>query len=308
MILRRAMDRAIKETRREAVKILKRFAYQEGLTMAEAKVWLSQPADGSVTREMMILAKSAGMEELLDDINRKAYAFRYSREDALLTLLETIRTKTATMIQHDLAPTVESTITEAYGRATFEVSKAVNVGFNFSKMPEKRVKDILNHDLSRFRTEKYADSIIKPLKQVLITGIIRGESLAKMGNELSSLTGITTWKSRAIARTALTETAKTTEMRVMKDLGINRYIYRATLDERTCPICGRLDGTTHRRDDQETGKNAPPMHMNCRCCVTVAPSEDVAQNLKRIARDANGKNVFIPYNMTYEQWKRRFLQ
>ena len=307
LILRHAMERAIKETRREATKILQRFAYQEGMTPDEARTWLSTASDGAVTREMLALAKATGRDDLVDSINRRAYAFRYSREDALLTLLQIIRTKTATMIQHDLAPTIESTVSEAYGRATFEVSKAVNIGFGFSKVPEKRVRDILKSELSFVKASGYADGIIKPLKQVLITGIIRGQSTKRMGNELRELTGIAKWKSRAIARTALTEVSRESEMRVMKDLGVKRYRYRATLDERTCPVCGKLDGTTHNLDDEQAGKNSPPMHMNCRCTVSVVVSEDVRRNCLRIARDREGKNIRVPATMTYEEWKKAYV-
>lgn len=306
-ILRKALNRAVMQAKADISSLLRTYAYKEGMSTAEARIWLSIPADQRTTSDLIRMAREMGREDLVDDISRKAYAFRYSRQESLLAVLELAKTKTASLLAKRLAPTIESTIMEAHGRAVFEFSKSVNVGFNFSKIPQERISDILRSELSQTKTLTYVGGIIKQIKTELITGIILGKSTKAIGNAIQSTTGTAGWRARAIARTAMTEVSKESEKRVMRDLGVKRYRYRATLDERTCPVCGKLDGTTHNLDDEQAGKNSPPMHMNCRCTVSVVVSDKVRRNAERIARDSEGRNIRVPATMTYEEWKRAFV-
>lgn len=307
-ILRKALDNAVRQVRTDISSLLRTYAYKEGMTTAEARIWLSIPADQRTTSDLIRMAREMGREDLVEDISRKAYAFRYSRQESMLAVLELAQTKTASLLSKRLAPTVESTILEAHGRAVFEFSKSVNVGFNFSKIPQERISDILKSELSQTKTLTYVKGIINQIKTELITGITLGKSTKAIGNAIQSTAGTTGWRARAIARTAMTEVSKESEKRVMQDLGVKRYRYRATLDERTCPVCGRLDGTTHNLDDEKAGINSPPMHMNCRCTVSVVVSDKVRRNAERIARDKDGHNIRVPATMTYEEWKRAFIE
>lgn len=307
-ILRKALSNAVTGVKTSILSLLSTYAYKEGMSHAEARIWLSIPADSRVTSELIRAARETGREDLVDDISRKAYAFRYSREESMLAVLEIAQSRTASLLAKRLAPTIESTILEAHGRATFEFSKAVNVGFNFSKIPQERINDILKSELSQTRMMHYSGMITKQLKTALITGIILGKSTKAIGNDLLDQTAKLGWKSRAVARTAMTEVSKESEKRVMKELGVKRYRYRATLDERTCPVCGKLDGTTHNLEDEKAGVNSPPMHINCRCTVSVVVSDKVRKNAERIARDKDGRNIRVPATMTYEEWKRKFIE
>lgn len=53
--------------------------------------------------------------------------------------------------------------------------------------------------------------------------------------------------------------------------------------------------------DYEPGVTAPPFHVNCRS--TTAPYFDDDFDLKRSARDEDGKVYEAPGNMTYRQWR-----
>ena len=53
--------------------------------------------------------------------------------------------------------------------------------------------------------------------------------------------------------------------KVMKALGISRYKFIATKDERTCPICSSLNGKIFPYSAYEVGVTASPIHPRCRC-------------------------------------------
>lgn len=69
---------------------------------------------------------------------------------------------------------------------------------------------------------------------------------------------------------AITESARVQEetaLSVFGVMGYKKYIWVATPDERTCPICSALDGEVFEVKDGEIGKTTPPVHPCCRCSV-----------------------------------------
>lgn len=56
-----------------------------------------------------------------------------------------------------------------------------------------------------------------------------------------------------------------TEIRSYKECGIEKYVYIATLDLRTCPICRELDNKVFEVKKAKRGLNLPPLHDGCRC-------------------------------------------
>jgi len=90
--------------------------------------------------------------------------------------------------------------------------------------------------------------------------------------------------------------------------GFKHYCYTATLDASTCPICGSLDGKIFKITDSVIGVNTPPIHLKCRCSVTVVFDDETLTNSKRIARDKNGRNIFVPANMFYHEYREEYLK
>ena len=90
-----------------------------------------------------------------------------------------------------------------------------------------------------------------------------------------------------------------------KEDGVEQYQILATLDSKTCGICGRLDGKIYPVAEAVTGKNMPPFHPFCRC-TDVPYYPDAPADGKRAARDAEGNSIEVPEGMTYAEWKKQF--
>ncbi len=94
-------------------------------------------------------------------------------------------------------------------------------------------------------------------------------------------------------------------------MGIDEYIFLATLDKRTCHGCGdekrkscaELDGKVFKISEAKVGVNKHPMHPYCRC--TDMPN--TGKTIKRAARDERGKTIFVPSDMTYSQWYGKYV-
>ena len=68
-----------------------------------------------------------------------------------------------------------------------------------------------------------------------------------------------------------------------------------------------MDGMILPRTQLEQGVTEPPFHPNCRC-TTVPYDEDWDYKGQRIAKDKDGKYYYVPETITYEEWKREFVE
>lgn len=56
-----------------------------------------------------------------------------------------------------------------------------------------------------------------------------------------------------------------------------------------------------------TGKNKPPFHPFCRCADVPYYPDTPTEGMKRAARDKDGNGIEVPADMTYEEWKKKYL-
>ena len=93
-----------------------------------------------------------------------------------------------------------------------------------------------------------------------------------------------------------------------KRLGVKKYQILGTLDNNTCVDCGSLDEKVFDIRDFEVGATAPPFHPNCRCTTVPYFNDEFTEAEKRFARDEEGGGVYVDADMTYEDWKKRFVK
>ena len=91
-----------------------------------------------------------------------------------------------------------------------------------------------------------------------------------------------------------------------KDLGCDGVEFLATLDEITCETCGPLDGIHFTFDDVKEGATVPPMHPNCRCCLSPWYTDDEPSGNRGARNPETGKWEDVP-DMKYDDWKDIFV-
>jgi SPP1 gp7 family putative phage head morphogenesis protein len=138
-------------------------------------------------------------------------------------------------------------------------------------------------------------------------GIVSGEGTKEMVHRLSgdtSLLSIQAASAERMVRSVVMHTMNTARLELYK---ANRDVikavqYVATLDTKTCPVCGTLDGKVWDLDEQHPN---PPMHYNCRCVL--AP---ITKSWRELGIDKDevppsvrsSMNGYIPETMDYKEW------
>ncbi|MBR6400349.1 MAG: minor capsid protein [Firmicutes bacterium] len=110
-----------------------------------------------------------------------------------------------------------------------------------------------------------------------------------------------------------TETAHAASMAQkegFEELGVEEFEIVATLDNVTSEICQEMDGKHLPMSEFKAGVTAPPFHPNCRSVTApyFEDSEEIFGVTERAARDPEtGKTVYVD-DMTYPEWKEKFVK
>lgn len=81
-----------------------------------------------------------------------------------------------------------------------------------------------------------------------------------------------------LIRTETNRVHNAAEKAAYEEEGITEYRFLATLDGRTCDVCGALDGKTFPVSEAKEGINYPPLHPNDRCTTTAVIEDKTEPN------------------------------
>jgi SPP1 gp7 family putative phage head morphogenesis protein len=202
--------------------------------------------------------------------------------------------------------------TEGYYRTAFEIQKGTGVGYAFNRLDTRRVSTAINtawaQDGRNFsdRLWQNKENLVNSLNETLTQNIIRGENPRRAIDELSKKLGTSKTNAGRLYMTESAAIAARSQNDCYKELGVEEFEFVSTLDSSTCDICGSMDGRHFPMSEYEIGLTVPPLHPNCRC-VTVPYFPDDEEEGTRAARNEEGKTYEVPANMTYKQWKEKYI-
>ena len=262
--------------------------------------------------EYMQRIDMTGDQKLLLELNTLAMRSRITRLEALnaeimanvAILTQDTDNRTGELLERSLENTYYEGMYDEYkdrNPKVYELMSEHNVGLSKAQI-DRELK--VPWSGANYSTNLWnnADYIANKCQQLVAQNIIAGTSIDKLTREITKQFGK---NYRASARRLLlTESAYIkgqADKLTYKKLGIDEYEILATLDKKTSKICQNQDGKHYPIDDAVVGKNFPPFHPNCRS-TTVKYNPDT-EGRTRIARDGDGKNVTVPYDMKYKEWR-----
>ena len=94
-------------------------------------------------------------------------------------------------------------------------------------------------------------------------------------------------------------------LKAYREMGVDKYIYIATLDMKTSDICRDLDHEVFDVSQAQAGVNYPPMHPRCRSAT--APYTGKLEGT-RTARDKDGNEVKVDKSLNYKEWYKQYVE
>ena len=271
----------------------------EGMTKEEAKKYMEE----ILSTEQYNLMK--------DKLPSNAVA-RISRIEALKQEISYQCDKIGWLAHDKMSKLFSEVVEESYNYFHYNHSKMLGLGMSFSRIPKNTVEAILNKPSYTMtlgqRTMRNIKVNEEKLTEIVFKGIMEGKSQQKMYRELEEQSEHSLNSCKQIIRTEVTHYANEGNLRAMERLGIEKYVFIATLDSRTSTICRDLDGKIFKVAERKEGVNCPAMHPYCRSTTITYFDDEVLANMKRRAKDKNGNYVILDKFMTYEEYKKKFLK
>lgn len=312
---REAYERARHQINKEVAYWIQKFADAEGISYEEARKQLEA---GEMESYRMTLEEYIRRGEQLEvdpswqDAMVAASALHHI--DRLTALKSIIRAELEenkakqknTDWMHDVAD-------YSFQQTLFSIETDAEVAIQF-RLPDL---DTLHQDIEEAwapdgmnfveRVGVNNDKLAAEVDRLITQACITGESYEELAKQLEAQFALKEYEAERIMRTEATRVATMSEMAAYKAAGIEEYEILVTLDERTCKICGPMDGHVEKVENMEPGVTAPPFHPNCRC-TTIGHYEDDLIDETRIARDENGDPIHVDGDMTWEEFQKEFVE
>jgi SPP1 gp7 family putative phage head morphogenesis protein len=212
----------------------------------------------------------------------------------------------------ELDALLRETYAAQYGHILFEMERGGGLHVNPFRYDKRQLEAALGTawvaDGKNWSDRVWTNKakLTSELQTGLIQGIIRGENPDKLAAQLAKKLDVSAYAAKRIAHTEAAYIAERASIDCYESLGVEEIELLCTLDSKTCPTCGALDGKRMRKSDMVPGVTTPPFHVFCRCTtVPIVEEDDDDDDVgTRAARDENGKTIYVPGNMTYAEWKK----
>lgn len=138
----------------------------------------------------------------------------------------------------------------------------------------------------------YQDMLKNEINTLIQTGLIRGESSAKLADHLVKRFGVSRYNAVRLMVTEMSRARTDARKQSFKRNGVEDYTFKA--EPTACPVCRAIHNKHYKVDDTMPGTNAPPMHPNCHCS-TVPYIDD---------KEFNAWFEYITNGGTTRQWNK----
>jgi len=294
-----------------------RFASNNGITLAEAKRMLNAKELAELKWDVQEYIRygqdNAINGQWIKELENASARFHISRLEALKLQTQ----QSLEVMFGDQLDTLDQTMREVYKsgyyRTAYEIQRGVGVGWDFATLDDKTISKVINKpwaaDGANFSSRVWGNrqKLVNELNQTLTQNIVLGQDPQKAIDAIAKK--MNTSKANA-GRLVMTEEAffsSAAQKDCFNELDVEEFEIVATLDSHTSEICQDMDGKHFPMSQWEVGVTAPPFHVYCRTTTVPYFEDDFGSVGERAARGEDGKTYHVPADMTYKQWKEKFV-
>ena len=232
------------------------------------------------------------LEETFFNIQKqidKAYIYQHEAVESLMK--ESLQTNYHRVIFDIGVATSESVIKDFHKLTIGEIVKEFERPWSGKNFSERIWKN----------RAKLKDALEEEIVKMAISGADCTQAIESVAKKMDV-------SKRAAATLVHTEQAYFSSLGTLKaysEMGVDEYIYVATLDLRTSDICRDLDHEVFSIKNAQAGVNYPPMHPRCRS--TTAPYTGAMEGT-RTARDMFNNEVKVDKSLNYKEWHKKYVE
>ena len=295
-------NQAFKNIDNEIARIYKNYAKETGLDVQKLKELLTKKETDKVWKTL----KRQGLDKYILD----NYKSRISR-------LEQIQAQIyakAKMIypKEELEQTMcyKGVINQSYYKAIYDTQIGSGYDFSFNTIDQRTINQLLSEKWSgknySQRIWTNTDILAETLSQYVGAALLSGQSIQKTSKQIRDRFNVSKYYSERLVRTETNYFNNQADAMAYQEMGIDKYVFVATLDNRTSEICQEMDNKVFDYDKMSVGENFPPLHPNCRSKTRGYLGEEAEKQLQRRARNPITGEVELVDNIPYSEWIKKY--
>lgn len=271
------------------------------LNRSEALEWKASVED--YIKEIAREKNPAVRERLMREYDARAYGARITRLESLNASIDNELSKLYARANEQFRELLGENYTDGYYRAIYDIQSRFGYSSMFATVNPKIVENALSYPWSGAnfsdRLWKHKFELQNQLRETLTTGFIRGDSVQTMAKRLAERLDVSRSQALRLVITESSHIHNTAELDAYKECGFEEYEFMASLSERTCEVCGGMDGKRFKLTDKQLGVNFPPLHPNCRCTTIAFDPDDDIEGFKE--RLEHGE-------LNYDKWYEKYVK
>jgi len=297
-------EQAYKDIDRQLASIYKNYSKETGLDTQKLKELLTR----SETKKTWEQMKRQGLDKYIKD----NYKSRISRLEQLQAQIYA----KAKMIypKEELQNTMcyKGVINQSYYKTMYDTQMGTGYNFNFSTIDDSMIDALLSDPWSgknySQRIWGNTDILANSLSEILGGALLSGQSIQRTAKQIRDRFNVSKYYAERLIRTETNHFNNEVDAMAYEELGLDKYVFVATLDNRTSEICQDMDNKVFKFSEREEGVNYPPLHPNCRSKTRAYLGKEEEKNLQRRARNPiTGKTELID-NISYKDWIKQYTQ
>ena len=309
------LEKAFNQTRRELQKTIDafyfRYAEENGLSFAAAQKKLDAEELGELRDFIDLAMQNIGRYN--QQVNNMSIKARITRYQALEAQIDAILRQ---LYAIDYGAEAEKTMQEVYGdtyyRTWYNADQYHGFHAEFAQVSPTVVEKLLEYPFNGAafseRLWKQKDHLQAQLMEAVTTMLIQGRHPSTLAKDFAKKMNSKKFDAYRLLHTESSFLMSEATHAGYKEDGVEKYEILATLDSKTCNVCGDLDNKVYEVGKEVTGVHMPPFHPLCRCTTVPHYDDTPTEGLTRVARDSEtGKTYEIPADMSWKEWKKKYV-
>lgn len=308
--LEKAFNQAKRDLQKTVASFYWQYAEENGLTFAEAQKRLNMAEIGELKDYIDLVMQNIGKYN--QDVNNMSIKARMTRYQALEAQVDAIlRQLYAVDYQANAEKMMRDVYTDTYHRVWYDADRYRGFHAEFAQIEPRTIETLLKYPFNgadfSARLWKQKEHLQSQLMESLTTMMVQGTAPQNLAKDFAKKMQAKKFDAYRLLHTESSYVMSEAAHAGYREDGVERYQILATLDNKTCGICGEQDGKVYLVSEAVTGKNMPPFHPFCRCTDVPHYPDTPAEGEKRAARDSDDNSIEVTADMTYAEWKRKYV-
>lgn len=294
-------DQAYKNIDGEIARVYKNYSKETGLDVQKLKELLTR----SETQKTWEQMKRQGLDKYI----KNNYKSRISRLEQIQAQIYAKAKQIYPKEELEQTMCYKGVINDSYYKTVYDTQIGTGYDFSFNKIDNNLTNALLNEKWSGTNYSQRiwgnTDILADSLSQVVGGALLSGQSIEKTTKQIKDRFNVSKYYAERLVRTETNHFNNEADAMAYEDMGIDKYVFIATLDSRTSETCQNHDGKVYEYKDKEVGVNFPPLHPNCRSKTRGYLGEEAEKTLKRRARNPITGQTEIIDNINYKDWLKQ---